>query len=161
LSTTFWYLIAALLTVLGVLGSVLPLLPGVPLVFAGLALAAWVDDFAHVSGFTLGLLGGLTGLAMLIDVLASAFGTRIAGASGWAFLGAGVGGLVGVFFAPAGLLVGPLLGAVLLELAVTRHPLGSVKAGAGVGIGIVLGAAAKIALIVSMLALFALAWWWP
>lgn len=161
MSATFWYLIATLLTLLGVLGSVLPVLPGAPLVFAGLLLAAWVDGFAHISGLTVLLLGGMAGLAVLIDLLASAFGTRIAGASGWAFLGAALGAIGGLFFAPIGLLLGPLLGAVLLELTVTRNLERSVKAGAGVGVGIMLGGAAKIALIVSMLGLFALAWWWP
>ena len=155
-----WYSIAGILTLLGVIGTILPFLPGVPLVFFGLALAAWVGDFQQVSVFTVVLLGILTVMAMAIDLAASAFGTRIAGASRWAFLGAALGTIVGLFFAPIGLFIGPFLGAVALEVFATQNIERSIKAGAGASIGIMLGAVAKIALAFTMLGLFALAWWW-
>lgn len=154
-----WYIVAAILTLIGVFGTMLPLLPGVPLVFAGLALAAWVDGFKQVSGFTVVVLGVLTLLAMLIDFAASAFGTKIAGASRWAFLGAALGAIVGIFFGPIGLFVGPFVGAVLLEVWATQNIERSLKAGVGASIGILLGAVAKIALAFTMIGLFGLAWW--
>jgi uncharacterized protein len=155
-----WYAIAALVTLVGVIGTIVPLLPGVPLVFCGLLLAAWVDGFEQVSVFTVVLLGGLTLMAMLIDFLASAFGTKIAGASRWAFLGAAIGAIVGIFFGLIGLLIGPFIGAVLMEVLVTQNIEKSVHAGLGASIGILLGAVAKIALTFTMLGVFGLAWLW-
>ena len=159
MSATYWYIIATVLTVVGVIGTIVPLLPGVPLVFAGLALAAWVDDFQKVSVFTVVLLGLLTAMAMLIDFAASAFGTKIAGASRWAFFGAALGAIVGIFFGPIGLFVGPFIGAVALEVLVTQNIEKSLHAGIGASIGILLGAVAKIALSFTMIGLFGLAWW--
>src|SRR5690349_13782396 len=110
MNPTGWYIVAAILTVVGVIGTILPMLPGVPLVFAGLALAAWVDGFRQVSGLTVAILGMLTLMAMAIDFAASAFGTKIAGASRWAFFGAALGAIVGLFFGPIGLFLGPFVG---------------------------------------------------
>jgi uncharacterized protein len=156
---TGWYIVAAILTLVGVIGTILPMLPGVPLVFAGLALAAWVDGFQQVSGFTVAILGVLTVMAMAIDFAASAFGTKIAGASRWAFFGAALGAIVGIFFGPIGLFVGPFIGAVALEVWATQNIERSLKAGVGASIGILLGAVAKIALSFTMIGLFGLAWW--
>jgi uncharacterized protein YqgC (DUF456 family) len=155
----YWYFIATVLTLIGLAGTVLPLLPGVPLVFAGLALAAWVDGFEKVSVLTVVVLGGFTLMAMLIDFAASAFGTRIAGASRWAFLGAALGAVIGIFFGPIGLFVGPFVGAVVLEIVATQNIEKSVQAGVGASVGILLGAVAKIALAFTMIGLFGLAWW--
>ena len=160
MNPTLWYCIAVTLTLIGLIGTVLPLLPGVPLVFVGLALAAWVDGFQRVSEFTVVLLGLLTLLAILIDFVASAFGTKIAGASRWAFLGAALGAVVGIFFGPIGLFVGPFIGAVVLEVIATQNIERSLKAGVGASIGILLGAVAKIALSFTMIGMFGLAWWW-
>jgi uncharacterized protein YqgC (DUF456 family) len=98
-------------------------------------------------------------MAMAIDFAASAFGTKIAGASRWAFLGAALGAVVGIFFGPIGLFVGPFIGAVALEVWATQNIERSLKAGVGASIGILLGAVAKIALSFTMIGLFGLAWW--
>lgn len=161
MSNTFWYIAAAVLTLIGVLGTLLPALPGVPLVFAGLALAAWAGDFHEISAWTVAVLGLLTALSIAVDLAASAFGARIAGASGWAFAGAALGTVVGLFFAPIGLFVGPFVGALALEWLNTRELRGSLKAGAGASIGMLVATAVRVALAFSMLALFAMAWWWP
>jgi hypothetical protein len=153
----WWYVLSGLVILVGLLGTVLPALPGVPLVFAGMALAAWAGDFQHISGVTLVLLGILTGVAVLIDFIASALGTKVAGASKWAFVGAGVGALVGIFFGLIGLLIGPFLGAVAGELLATNDMQRATKAGAGATVGLFLGAVAKIALCFTMLGIFAFA----
>ena len=112
-----WQIIVAiLLVVVGIAGTVLPMLPGVPLVFAGLLIAAWADGFQHVSGWTIIMLGVIAALAMAADFVSSLFGTKVAGASKWAMAGAGVGTLVGIFFGIPGLLLGPFIGAVAAEL---------------------------------------------
>ena len=74
--------IATLMVVAGVAGAVLPGLPGVPLVYAGLLVAAWADDFQRVGWVVLVLLGMLTALSFVIDLLAVSLGlVTLAGAS--------------------------------------------------------------------------------
>ncbi len=158
-ATTWWMILAAVLVIVGIAGTILPALPGLPLVFAGLFIAAWADNFQHVSGWTLTMLGVIAVLAMAADFVSSLFGTKVAGASKWAMVGAGVGTLVGIFFGIPGLLLGPFIGAVVAEL-IYRENLGdATKAGLGAWLGLVLGTAAKMAALCTMLAIFASAWW--
>lgn len=153
------YALALIFVLVGLAGMVLPALPGVPLVFAGLLLAAWSDGFAHVGGFTILLLALLTLVAVLADLVASAFGTRLAGASGWAFTGAAVGAVVGLFFGIPGLILGPFLGALGAEWLVFQNFGRAAKAGGGAAIGLLIGAAVKVAVVFTMFGVFALAWW--
>ena len=140
-----WNIVAVLLVLVGIAGTILPALPGLPLVFAGLLLAAWADGFVHVSGWTMLVLALVAAIAMAADFVASLFGTKVAGASKWAMVGAGVGTLVGIFFGLPGLLLGPFVGAMAAEL-IYRENLGlATKAGLGAWLGIALGAAAKVA----------------
>lgn len=154
---TLLYLLAALLILIGFVGTVLPLLPGLPLMFAGMLLAAWVGDFAHIGGFTLVMLGLLTALAFAIDLVAGLLGARRVGASRLALAGAAIGTLVGFLFGLPGLLLGPFLGAVAGELLNGRRAAEAARVGLGTWIGLALGALAKLALACTMLGLFVLA----
>ncbi len=149
-----WYALSALLILVGLAGTILPALPGVPLVFAGMLLAAWADGFTRVSVMTIVVLGVLTVLAVVLEYVASAMGARRAGASWLAFAGAGVGVLVGAFAGPVGLLVGPFAGAVIGEWLATRNLPQATRAGVGAAIGFIVGTAAKLALCFAMLGLF-------
>lgn len=152
------YALAALLVIVGLAGSILPALPGLPLVFAGLFLAAWTGDFAQVGWITLTVLGVLTVCAMVIDLLASLMGTRRVGASKLAVLGAAIGTLVGIAFGILGLLVGPFAGALIGELLAGRDLDQATRAGLGAWLGFVVGTLAKLALAFSMLGVYALGW---
>jgi hypothetical protein len=78
-----WMWGLALLMVLGGLaGAVLPALPGVPLVFGGLVVAAWADDFQRVGWVTLTFLGVLTVASFVIDFAATALGAKRSGRPG-------------------------------------------------------------------------------
>ncbi len=148
----WWYVLSGLMILVGIAGSVLPALPGAPLVFAGMLLAAWVGDFQLISVWTCIFLGILTAVAML-----SALGTKVAGASAWAFVGAAIGAVVGLLFGLVGLIVGPFVGAIAGELIATQNMQKSTRAGIGAAIGFVLGSVAKIGLIFTMLGVFAFA----
>lgn len=152
------YLLAALLVVAGILGSILPAMPGLPMVFGGLLLAAWTGDFQQVGWVTVIVLGVLTLLAMGIDLVASLLGTRRVGASGWAVLGAAIGTVVGLFFGIFGLLFGPFAGALIGELLAGKGMQQAARAGVGAWLGFVIGSLAKLALAFSMLGVFALGW---
>jgi uncharacterized protein YqgC (DUF456 family) len=155
--TTIYYVIAGILILAGIAGTVLPALPGVPLVFAGMLLAAWVDGFKEVSVWTIVLLGVMTLLSLLVDFLASTLGAQRAGASKLAIGGAALGTLVGLFFGIPGLLLGPFFGAVAGELIGGREWRHASKVGVATWIGIAVGTAFKLALAFGMLGVFVLA----
>jgi uncharacterized protein len=149
-ATMMIWIAAVVLIVIGILGLVLPALPGAPLVFLGALLAAWAEDFAYLGTGSLVLLGALAVLAVVIDFIASAYGVRRYGASGRAMLGAAVGAIAGLPFGIAGVLLGPFIGATLGELSLRRSLGAASRAGIGATIGLVLGTAAKLAIAVAM-----------
>ncbi len=149
------YAAAALLVILGLAGTVLPVLPGALFVFAGLLLAAWADGFAHVGWAALAVIGVLALLSVGLDFVATTLGARRVGASPLALAGATVGAFLGLFFGLPGLIFGPFAGAVLGELIARRDLLQAGKAGLGTWLGLILAAIAKLALAFAMIAVFA------
>lgn len=152
------WVLALVLVLVGIVGTVLPALPGAPLVFAGLLLAAWADGFQKVGWLPLTVLGVLTIATLVVDLLATALGARRVKASALAVVGAAVGSLVGLFFGFVGLLVGPFVGALLGEYVSSRDVRQAGRAGVGTWLGLVVGAAAKLALVFTMLLVFATAY---
>jgi len=153
-----WYVVAALLVAVGLAGILLPALPGLPLVFAGMALAAWAGDFEQVGGWTLLVLGLLTVVSLGVDFLATAMGARRVGASRLALVGAALGTFAGLFLGPVGLFVGPFAGALVGEFAHSREVARATRVGVGTWLGILLGTVLKLGLAFTMLGLFAAAW---
>nr|WP_241093293.1 DUF456 domain-containing protein [Xanthomonas sp.] len=151
-------MIAGLLVLVGLAGVVLPALPGLPLVFFGLLLAAWADGFQRVGWVALTVLGVLTLLSFLIDFLSTVVGAQRVGASRKALWGSVLGSVVGLFFMPIGLFVGPFVGALAGEYWHGRQLGQATKVGFGTWLGIVLGVAAKLALAFAMVGLFAASW---
>lgn len=151
-------ILGALLVVAGAAGTILPVLPGVPLVFLGLVLAAASDGFERVGWFPLLLMALLTALSFGVDLLASALGARRVGASRWALAGALLGSVVGLFLGVPGVLLGPFVGAFAGEWIARRDLAGAGRVGVGTWIGMVAAAAAKIAIVFAMVGLYAAAW---
>jgi uncharacterized protein YqgC (DUF456 family) len=154
------YLIAACLIAAGVFASVMPALPGIPLVFGGIWLIAAADRYQHLGvGWLLGIaFVGAVGLGL--DLLAGALGAKRAGASPRAVLGTLLGTVVGLFFGLPGLLLGPFLGAVAGELSAGRSILRSTHVGISTWIGMIFGTIMKLVSSVTMVALLGAAWWW-
>ena len=160
---TLYYLIAAALVVIGLIGTVLPALPGLPLVFAGMLLAAWAGGFEQIGVATVVVLGLLTLASLAIDFWATALGAKRVGASRLAIIGAIVGTFAGLLFVPVGIFVGPFAGALIGELLHGRrlgmgHLGQATKVGAGTWLGIVFGVVLKLTLAFAMIGLFAVAW---
>lgn len=159
-----YYVLAALLVIIGLVGVVLPALPGLPLIFGGMLLAAWAGDFEKIGAPTLVVLGLLTLVSMAVDFWATAHGAKRVGASREALVGAVLGTFAGLFvFPPFGLFVGPFVGALAGELlhrrAVDRASLGhAAKVGLGTWLGIVIGVVLKLGIAFAMIGLFAFAW---
>ena len=161
--------VAVLLVVIGIAGTVLPMLPGVPLVFAGLLLAAWHDAFDKVSILTMVIIGVIALLAWAVDFVASIATAKKFGASKYALWGAGIGAIVGIAGGIVGLIVGPAIGAIIGELishkSVTKQIISkeatakATTVGIAAGLGFVLALALKIVLALTMLAVFAYAYY--
>jgi hypothetical protein len=156
--TTALWILAVLLVLVGIAGTILPALPGTLLVFAGLLLAAWAEDFAEVGGWTIAALGALTVLSFVVDFAASALGAQRVGASRAAVIGAAVGTVVGIPFGIVGLLAGPFVGAVVGELVSAPDIVKAGKVGVGAWVGFVLGTGLKLALAFAMVGIFAVAY---
>ena len=146
-----WWILAVLIMIAGLVGTVVPALPGVPMVFAGLLLLAWSTGFEPIGPGTLGVLGVLTALSILIDFLAASLGAKRLGASKRAFWGATLGAVVGLFFGLPGIILGPFVGAVSAELSAGRGAVQAGRSGYGAWIGLVLGTAAKLSIAFLML----------
>ena len=121
---------AILLIAAGIAGLMLPALPGAPLLFGGLVLAAWAEGFQYVGTGTLVTLAALALLTYIVDIIAGAFGARRYGASARSLVGATLGAIVGLFFGIPGVVFGPFIGAMLGEFSVAVNWL---RPGAPVG----------------------------
>jgi uncharacterized protein len=148
------WLLAALLIAAGFAGLILPALPGIPLVYAGLVLLAWAEDFAYVGWVTISLLGLLALLSYGVDFMASAFGAKRFGASPRAVWGAALGAVVGLFFGILGIVLGPFVGAVIAEFTNRASARRAAQAGVGAVIGLLFGALLKVALAFTMIGVF-------
>ncbi|MDO5673958.1 MAG: DUF456 domain-containing protein [bacterium] len=153
-----YYGIAVLLVLVGLAGTVLPAIPGLPLMFVGMLLGAWAGGFTKIGVITLTVLGLLTLLALALDFWVTALGAKRVGAGKQAIIGASVGTFVGLFFGVWGLFLGPFAGAAIGELQHQRHLGQAAKVGFGTWVGLLFGVVLKLALACTMLGIFVLAW---
>jgi uncharacterized protein YqgC (DUF456 family) len=153
MTVVFWTL-AVLLILVGLIGIVIPALPGHVLIFAGLLLAAWADGFARVGIPTLVVIGIIGAASYGVDFAAAALGAKRLGASKRAMVGAALGTLLGLFLGLPGLIVGPFVGAVLGELSTNRDWKRAGKAGVAAWIGFAIGTAVKVGIAFAMIGIF-------
>ena len=150
------WVLSLLLLGVGFLGTWLPALPGLPL----MALGAFVHKLmvpGVLSWWTVAAFAAVAALGFVLDFAATAVTAKRAGATRAGVWGAIAGGLVGLFFGLPGLLLGPVLGAALGELVLSRRSPGeAVKSGVGAGLGVLVGSLGKGLMGLSLLILFAL-----
>ena len=149
--------VVAILMLAGLVGAIVPLLPGAPLIFAGALVYAIATDFAPVGTGRLAILAAVGVLAWTLEHVAGVVGARSAGGGRAAVIGATVGLFIGVLVAPIGLLLGPIIGAIAGELLAGREPRTSVRTGIGAALGVLTGVVAHFALALVMVGLFV--WW--
>jgi uncharacterized protein len=151
--------LAAALIVVGLVGAIVPMLPGIPLIFAGIWLIAGADGYRHLGlGWLLGI-AAVGAVGLVTDLLAGALGAKRMGASSQAVCGALIGTLIGLFFGIPGLLFGPFFGAVIGELSAGNSVLRSAHAGVSVWVGLIFGTIIKLVSSLMMVALFGAGWW--
>ena len=152
-----WILTAAFIFI-GILGVMLPALPGIPLAFVGFLIGAWIDGFEKVELLTVVILAILTVVSIVLDFMVSTLGAKRMGASSLAVIGSVVGTIIGIFFGLAGLILGPFVGAVAGELLSMKSLVQAGKVGVGTWIGLVIGIAVKMAIISAMIGIFFIAY---
>jgi uncharacterized protein YqgC (DUF456 family) len=155
--SVFLWIVAIALILVGIAGTVLPLLPGAILVFGGIVLAAWIDDFARIPVWLLVILGILTAIAWAVDLIAAALGAKKAGACKLAVIGAAIGTLAGIFTGLWGLLFMPLAGAAIGEFIAQRDLPRAGKVGVATWIGLLVGTAVKLAIVFAMVGVLVVA----
>ncbi len=151
--------LAAVLVLVGLAGTMLPALPGVPFVFAGLLVAAWLGDFQRIGWPTLTILALFTAGAVLVDLVATLLGAKRVGASKFALLGAAIGSIAGIFFGLVGIFIFPFVGAVIGELLARREMGQAARVGLATWLGLVFGALAKLALALTMIGVFVVSYY--
>jgi uncharacterized protein YqgC (DUF456 family) len=151
------WMLSALFTVIGLCGLIVPVIPGPILLLIGLVLAAWAEHFVFIGPIIITILTLLAILAHTLDFLAGAMGVNRFGASRKAAFGAAIGAVFGIFFGFIGMLLGPFIGALIGELAVSKNIHTAGLAGIGAWLGMMVGAAAKMAIGFSMVGIFIIA----
>jgi len=152
--TILLWIVAVALVGVGLVGVVLPAMPGHTLILAGLVVGAAADGFSRVGVWTLVLIGVIALSCYAVDFVAAALGARHFGASPRAMTGAAIGTLLGFFLGLPGLIVGPFVGAVIGELTATRDLARAGKVGIAAWIGFAIGTAVKVGLAFLMIAIF-------
>lgn len=156
-----WWTLTVLLIVVGIVGTFLPLLPGTTLILAG----AVVHKIAFPSGphtitwITVIGLVVLTLATYAVDFVSGAVGAKYFGATRWGAIGGFIGAIVGMFFFPLGLFVGPLLGVLLGEVIGGKELIAAGKSSWGSLLGTTAGLIGKVAIAFVMIAWFVLDVW--
>jgi len=152
--TIVLWTVAIVLIAIGFVGTIVPAVPGVTLIFAGMALGAWIDGFARIPVWVVVILGAFAAIAWTVDFAAAALGAKRVGASGRAIVGAALGTIAGIFTGLWGLVFMPLVGAAIGEYSAQRDLRRAGKVGVATWIGLLLGTAVKIAIVFTMVGIF-------
>jgi len=139
-------ILGLLVLILGLVGCILPILPGPPLSFLALILLSIAKGWQVFSTQFLVIMAALTIVVTVLDYIVPAAGAKKYGASKLGVWGAVIGMIIGlIFFPPLGVFVGALVGAILGEMVAGKEGKSALKAGWGVFMGTIFGIAIKLA----------------
>ncbi len=151
---TFLIIAASILILLGIAGSVLPVLPGPPLGYAGLLLLHFTSGHDFSTTFLV-VWGLVTGLVVILDYVIPVYGTKYFGGTSRGMWGATIGLIIGIFFLPpAGMIIGPFVGALIGEMTAGSGNTQAFRAAIGSFLGFLAGTFMKLALSVTFAVLF-------
>jgi uncharacterized protein YqgC (DUF456 family) len=150
-----WWLITIVLFAVGLIGAVVPLLPGTTIILAAAIIhRIMLGPEKSVGWRTIAILAFLTLATYAIDFLSGYFGAKYFGATKWGMFGAMIGALVGIFFGFIGLFVGPVIGAIAGEFIAGKQLVDAGRAGWGSLLGNFAGMLGKLAIALVMIVLF-------
>ncbi len=140
------YACAILLILVGLAGTIIPALPGIPMIFAGAWLIAYMEDYMYFGWGTLIALGVLTVISIIIDWVSQTMGAQKAGATKMGLTGALLGTIIGIPFGLVGIFLFPVIGAFVGEMIGHRDMRKAGKVSWATWIGMIAGIAAKLAI---------------
>ncbi len=135
------------LVLIGFIGSILPVIPGPPISWVGLLLLKWTDyitDHGEAYGNALWILLFFVILVTILDYVVPIMGTKKYGGSKRGVWGATIGVVVGLFFGPPGIIIGPFLGAYIGEITTGKKERDALRAAWGSFVGFLLGVGMKL-----------------
>lgn len=146
------WVVTWLLIVVGLVGTLLPILPGQVLIIVAAGGHWWVKkDESHLGWWTLAILVVILAVSMALEYVSGAVGSKYFGGSKWGVAGAIIGGLVGLFFAPWGFILGPLAGAFAFEYLFAKKEIpDATRSGVGSAVGTIMGLSIKLGLALAM-----------
>ena len=148
-------IICAVLILIGLVGVIMPYLPGVPVAWLGLFIYAIGTDWERLSVTTIVVFGAITVLALLVDFIAPLLGAKKYKASKWGIIGASIGLFVGIIiFQIWGIILGPLMGALVGELIAGKSTDIAFKSALGTFIGFIFGTLMKVVIVLVMAGFF-------
>jgi uncharacterized protein YqgC (DUF456 family) len=151
----FWWFFTIVLLAVGLIGSVLPAIPGATIILAAAVIHRIMLGPEKSLGWrALTALVLLTLATYLIDVLSGYFGAKYFGATKWGTFGAIIGAIGGLFFGIIGLFVGPVIGAIAGEFIAGKRMIDAGRAGWGSLLGNIGGMIAKLVIALAMITIF-------
>jgi uncharacterized protein YqgC (DUF456 family) len=155
---TLWIVIAALIMAAGLLGTLLPFLPGIPLIYAGYLFYGLVTGWQDYGLRAMVAWGLVVGVVTFLDLYAGSIGAKKYGASRYAVWGSIIGAVIGVIVGNfIGLIAGPFVGAIAGELIAGKSLRKAIQSGWGAILGLVAGNLVRITVAIAMIGAF---FWW-
>lgn len=139
------YIVTGLLMLVGLVGCIVPALPGPPLSYIGLILLKFTPLGDEIVTWELVITGLVVAIVVIIDYITPIIGAKKFGGTKYGNWGCAIGAIVGLFFPPFGIILGPFLGAVIGELIGKKEFKDALKAGFGAFIGFLFGFLLKMA----------------
>ena len=154
----FWWVVTLILMAIGLIGTILPVIPGSTIILAAAILHRIMLGPEKSVGWTsIALLALLTLASYAIDFLGGWLGAKRFGATRWGMMGAVGGALIGLFFGLPGLLLGPIIGAIVGELVGGKRLIDAGRAGWGALLGNLAAMLGKLAIGFAMVSWFLVA----
>ncbi len=153
------WVIAISLIVVGFAGTVIPIIPGLPMIFIGAWIVAYIDDYQKISVTALVIIGVLTLIGIIVDWVGQSFGAKRAGASKLGIIGSIIGTIAGIATGVWGLIFMPLLGAAVGEFIEHQDMIKSGKVGVATWLGMIVGIVVKLGLAFTMLGVLIVDYW--
>jgi len=151
----FWIIITLIVMTIGLFGTIVPALPGIPLIYTSFLLYGFISEWKYYGVGAIIVWGIVTGILIFFDLYIGSLGAQKYGGSKFGIFGAFVGGIAGViFFSFPGLIAGPFIGAVAGELIAGRTRDEAFKAGWGTLVGFLAGSLCKMAVGIVMILTF-------
>jgi len=158
LMNIFWFIITLIIMTAGLFGTIIPALPGIPLIYASFLFYGFVSGWKFYGVGAIIFWGIITAILIFLDFYIGSLGAQKYGGSKFGVFGAFIGGIAGViFFNFPGLIAGPFIGAVAGELIAGRTRKEAFKSGWGTFVGFLAGSLCKMTVGIIMIGTFL--WW--